>query len=191
MLASLKDYDEVAMSVLRKYSYNKKVIHGQRVANYSMRLYELLCEKNNFEESDKLVLRYASLLHDIGRFISKEKHHKHGKYLILKDQDLNSIPWNLRSDMAMLISSHRKKLDSDINAFSKEKREKLFKLVSILRVADALDLNGINESVTDMKLQRNSILIELISNNCLNENEKFDKKSELFKDLFGINIIFN
>lgn len=191
MLASLKNYDEIAMSVLRKYSYNKKVIHGQRVANYSMRLYELLCEKSEFEESDRLILRYASLLHDIGRFISKEKHHKHGKYLILKDQDLNMIPLDLRSDIAILISSHRKKVDTDVNNYSREKREKLFKLVSILRVADALDLNEINEIVTGMNVEKNSVLVQLVDNKNLIECEKFNKKSELFKELFGMNIVFN
>lgn len=122
------NYDEVALAVLRKYSYRKKVIHGQRVANYALKLYELVCENNEFAEEDRIILRYAALLHDIGTFINKKNHHKHSKYLILMDQDLNNFSQQLRTEMALLVSSHRKKLDKNVNTYSKKRNKDFISL---------------------------------------------------------------
>lgn len=183
------DYDEIALVVLRKYSYNKKVIHGQRVANYAIILYDLLRDISGFEKDDKVVLKYASLLHDIGRFINKENHHKHGKYLILKDEDLNGFPQGVRNNMALLVASHRKNLDNSINELSKEKREKLFKLISILRVADAIDLSEICDSVKNIYLDKGSVIVKIERGKYIKKENKIITKSELFEHTYGMNVI--
>ncbi len=55
--------------------------HGA-VARLATRLFDNLAPEHALKERDRLLLEVASLLHDIGLFVSLRGHHKHSLYLL-------------------------------------------------------------------------------------------------------------
>ena len=89
----------------------------------------------------------GAALHGIGHAINHDRHNRHSYYLIKNGDLLGFEPVEI--DMIALIArSHRKqagKLDSpQLGALPNEKRRIVRAMVSILRVADALDRSHLN-----------------------------------------------
>jgi exopolyphosphatase/guanosine-5'-triphosphate,3'-diphosphate pyrophosphatase len=182
--------DEDIYELLIKYDSSRRMSHLQKVRGYTNILINILIEEDNKLNSiDKNLLKYGSLLHDIGYFINKESHHKHSKYIILTDSFFDKLPSSQRNILALLVASHRKNLDKEINYYPRREQEKIIQLIAILRLADALDYgenNIIQEAYVEDKL------LYFKSKEYPNEKEikKFSTKSQLFKDTFNLDIVF-
>lgn len=182
--------DEDIFNILRKYSSSERLTHLQNVACYSDTLINLLFELYHFNESERILLRYSSLLHDIGYFINNKAHHKHSKYIILSDELLDKLPINERAILAVIVASHRKKLDKDISYYPKEKQLKIIQLIAILRLADALDFQE-DCVLEEAYIDDTSLCLKLLHSPDIKALKKLSEKSELFKDTFKLNIKFN
>src|SRR6056297_612970 len=66
--------------LLRKTNWAEA--HSRHVTNFALQLFDEFKEDLNLKETDRELLEYASLMHDIGYYISYRKHHKHALYLI-------------------------------------------------------------------------------------------------------------
>jgi exopolyphosphatase / guanosine-5'-triphosphate,3'-diphosphate pyrophosphatase len=68
-------------SLVDRYGANRQ--HAIQVCNLALHLFDSLRSLHGYGPTEKNILKGASLLHDIGQFISYSKHHKHAYYLII------------------------------------------------------------------------------------------------------------
>ena len=109
----------------------------QRVEQLALLLFE---QANELWElgSDPNLLVWASQLHELGLSVAHAQYHKHGRYLI-EHSDLLGFSRAEQSGLALLVRYHRRKLD--IGAFDDlpgEERDRLTRLVILLRLAALL-----------------------------------------------------
>ncbi|CAL68437.1 Ppx/GppA phosphatase family protein [Christiangramia forsetii] len=116
--------------------------HSTHVASMALQLFDEFKEELKLEESDRELLEYASLLHDIGYYISYRKHHKHALYLI-RHSDLRGFTEDEIDILANVARYHRrstpKKRHFLYKKLEKTLRKKVKRLSALLRVADGLD----------------------------------------------------
>ena len=90
-----------------KYQYDRQ--HSLKVSELASSLFEQLQPWHHYGPMEQEILRYAAVLHDIGRFIHPSGHHKHGQYIIM-----NSSPYGFSTNELVLMSNlvryHRKSL---------------------------------------------------------------------------------
>jgi exopolyphosphatase / guanosine-5'-triphosphate,3'-diphosphate pyrophosphatase len=124
----------------RHYHFDEN--HARHVSKFATQLFDDLHTVHAFGDRDRLLLRAAALLHDIGDFIHYSGHHKHSYYLI-QHADLMGLKPEERAIVANIARYHRKgppdPSHPNYRELSKEARGKVRGLASILRMADALD----------------------------------------------------
>ncbi|MGD0674299.1 MAG: Ppx/GppA phosphatase family protein [Polyangiaceae bacterium] len=124
----------------RRYHFDEA--HARHVCRFAAQLFDDLQRVHAFGERDRVLLRAAAMLHDIGDYVHYSGHHKHGQYLI-QHADIMGITPDERAVLANIARYHRKgPPDPSHPAYrdlSKEARGKVRGLAAILRIADALD----------------------------------------------------
>ncbi len=124
----------------RHYHFDES--HAKQVTRFAAQLFDDLHAVHAFGERDRLLLRAAGMLHDIGDFIHYSGHHKHSYYLI-QHADIMGITPEERAIVANIARYHRKgppdTSHPNYRDLSKEARGKVRGLAAILRIADALD----------------------------------------------------
>ena len=173
--------------IIEKYNVHNVVLHQKKVAFYAMELFDFMNQDCEFSIEERNFLKYSALLHDIGYFIDKEKHHKHTKYIILKEPILNKIPIDTRCLLALVASSHGKSIDESIELCSNELKLKLLKLIALLRISDALDhTHNLNISLEGIKVKNKTLKIKITGQGSEYVLKKLKKKSDLFSKVYGI-----
>ncbi|MGH9686826.1 MAG: HD domain-containing protein, partial [Candidatus Acidiferrales bacterium] len=56
--------------------------HADQVARLALSLFDQFRPLHEMGQEDRLLLEAGALLHDIGQFVSKKSHHRHGEYLV-------------------------------------------------------------------------------------------------------------
>jgi exopolyphosphatase/guanosine-5'-triphosphate,3'-diphosphate pyrophosphatase len=137
-----------------KYRYDAK--HGHNVAFLATRLFDELKSEHGLGVRDRLLLEVASLLHDVGIYVSLRGHHKHTQYLL----SVSEIFGLSRDDMAIVSNVaryHRRagpnKSHLPYMALDASARVLVNKLAAILRVANALDADHL-QKVKDVRVAR-------------------------------------
>lgn len=180
------------LSLLDRWSEMK--VHSQQVQKLSFLLFDDLKNLHGLEASDRELLGYASLLHDIGYSISYHKHHKHGAYL-LRNADLAGFSPEEVEMMASIIRLHRRNYSKDEKHFSQLSNPckiKVLKLAALLRIADGLDHSHF-ELIEDLKIEQRDqdIIIQIQSSQDI-EWEIYEalKRSDLFVDVYERKVNF-
>lgn len=114
--------------------------HARQVARLSLQLFDQLRHIGRLAGGYRLLLEAAAMLHDIGRIIAVERHHRHSHY-ILTHAHLPGFTARERELIALLARYHRKNLprSKELRHLPKRDRKVLPRLAMILRLADALD----------------------------------------------------
>jgi exopolyphosphatase/pppGpp-phosphohydrolase len=139
--------------------------HSRHVAKLSLRLFDALKKELNLSETDRELLEYAALMHDIGYHISHRKHHKHALYII-RNADLLGFKEIEIDIMANVSRYHRRSTPKArhpfYNQLSKSSKERVKKLSAILRVADGLDRSHYqNVRTLDVEITGNQTIIKI------------------------------
>lgn len=185
--AELLETQVITMS--EKYHYEKE--HCHRVAEFAQQLFELLEPLHGLGETEAILLRHATLLHDVGHFISYQGHHRHGAYLILNDMALSSYPKEQRQVVAMVIRNHRKKAAAPPGGFSKARALVTMQLSAILRLADGLDHDRAGTAaIVGAKLTRDQIQLEVSGLALDSQKEILKDKAELIKPAFNRKLVW-
>jgi len=167
--------------------------HARQVTRLSISLFDQLKSIHKLPLEDRKLLIAASMLHDIGSFISYNKHHKHSQYLI-ENSEIAGLNESDHFLVACIARYHRKSEPSlehtFFKALSKEDQKKVEVLSSLLRMADSLDRE--HQAKVDrmlIKRKETSIFIVLKGKGDLSlECWSFKKKSKLFTQLFNISV---
>lgn len=117
-------------------------VHGRQVARLAVELFDQAQSMHGLAASDRELLEYSALLHDIGEQVSVDAHHKHTAYLI----EHSGLPYFSPEEVSVLACLGRFHFRGELKtsygpygAMPRDLRERVAALVAMLRVADGLD----------------------------------------------------
>ena len=187
-------YDDVirsALSVARKYRVSLK--HALHAREISVFLFDELLGEHAMTKRCRLLLEVASLLHEIGTFVSSRAHHKHSYYLITNSE----IPGLTQEELQLVANvaryhrrSRPKPTHIEYMSLPREKRMIVNKLAALLRVADALDASR-TQQVRNIKcnISNEGMVITVPTTADLSLEERtLAMKCDLFEDIYGLQI---
>lgn len=170
--------------------------HGRKVSDLACSIFSQLSslKLHSYGEAEEELLRYASLAHDLGTFLSYTDHHKHSYYL-LRNWNLLGFDDEEIEIIASTALCHRKmsprKLDT--RKLTVASRNLVEVLSSIVRVADALDrtqMGLVREVICRYKPSDKKIVMEIYaSEDCPLEMWALESKKTLFEKTFGAGLM--
>lgn len=174
--------------------------HSKHVSNFALQLFDEFQGELGLEESDRELLEYATLMHDIGYYISYRKHHKHALYLI-RNSDLLGFKENEINIMANVARYHRKsppaKRHKRYRQLDKKSRKRIKKLSALLRIADGLDRSHY-QNVRKLEIQKEEQLVKLLITTysdpeleiwgCLRKSKLFEKITGRKVEVYAIEV---
>ena len=181
-----------AINLGRKYHIDER--HCVHVANLCMTLFDALVNEHGMNKRERMLLKAAALVHEIGMFVQASGHNLHGQYIVanseifgLKKEELDII--------GNIIRYHRgnapSPTDIDYIALQREERILVLKMASILRVADALD-RGHSRQIKRISVEKKSETVVLHTEGNLDlslELLGLEEKGSLFEEAFGYKIV--
>jgi exopolyphosphatase/guanosine-5'-triphosphate,3'-diphosphate pyrophosphatase len=185
---------EACVRLGKRYGFDQA--HGELVAKLAARIFDDMLSVHRMDERDRLLLRAAALLHDVGDYVRYDAHHKHSWYLI-QHSDVMGLTPDERAIVANVARYHRKSAPDpshpSFRDLGKEARAKVRGLAAILRIADALDrehrgkVTGVRAEV-EAKQRR---LRLTVSGDEERELEEWTvrAKSELLRDVFDLEVV--
>ncbi len=175
------------MELVRKCNWHEA--HSTHVARMALKLFDEFSHIHQLEDSDRELLEYAALMHDIGYHISHQKHHKHALYLILNSKLMGFNEEEIKI-MGHVARYHRKSVPKKSHdlfmELSEEAQKKVKALSAILRVADGLDRSHY-QNVIDFEVNHGNpveIFITTLNDPQL-EIWGASYKKELFEEMVG------
>lgn len=193
--ADLALEDEVVhFSVLLANHYRVDKAHGQQIRRLTMQLFDQLQELHGLTRHDRLLLKVAAILHEVGSYINPKKHHHHSQYIIL-----NSEIFGLsRADVevvGLLARYHRHGAPTTAEPtyalLNQTDRLRVQKLAALLRVAEAME-RAHSRRIRSFSVRPNGRRLELLVpdvGDLTLENLALRTKGALFSDIFGQDII--
>lgn len=170
--------------------------HALQVASLAEKIFDGLAPALKLGRNLRTLLSAAALLHDVGYQIAHESHHKHSLYLI-KNSELTGFSEAERQVVANVARYHSRALPKerhpDFAVLNQWDRETVWRLGSILRVADALDRSH-DGRVEDVKCvrEKDSVHIQLRSSqDCENELAVAEQKRDMFEQAFNCKLVFS
>ena len=172
----------------RRCGYREE--HAEQVAQLSLSLFDQTRELHRLGEEERSLLHAAAMLHDVGAFVSYNRHHKHSYYL-LYHADLPGFTDREREIVATIARYHRRGLPKDrheeFQRLTPEERIVVRRLAALLRVADGLD-RGHRRHVRSLKVARRGtgLQIDVVAE----ENSELEvwsarQKADLLEEVFG------
>ena len=175
-------------AVGRRYGYEEK--HSLQVAFLAERIFDDIAPIFDLKRRWRTYLSAAAILHDVGYHISHEAHHKHSLYLI-KHSEMTGFSETEKLAIANIARYHRRSMPKekhlDFMSLGEKDRAVVFRLASILRIAEGLD-HGYNSRVEDLRLTGDgeNLRLELIGKNANHADvEAVGRKKEMFEIAFG------
>ena len=108
-------------------------------------------------ELEKKLLKWASLVHEVGLSISHGHYHHHGAY-ILSNADMPGFTQQEQALLSGLVRSHRRKMTlEDLGTVSEKWQRRLLQLCLILRVAVIIHRARLDDNDIDIKATVNSM----------------------------------
>lgn len=182
------ELEAAAVALGRRHLFDEA--HARQVTRLTLRLYDALHPLHELSEVDRRILMAAAILHDVGKFVSTRKHHKHSRYLIRHAElpGLSRVEVNLAALVARYHRGSRpKKSQKGYGSLETGDRKRVKKLAALLRVGDALDRDHTQE-VREMTVVCNDeeVALHLLSDgDALLGSWSLDRKGKLFERVFG------
>lgn len=180
-----------AVALGRRYAFDEA--HARQVAKLALSLFDQLAGEHGLTESDRRILLAAALLHDIGQFISYRRHHKHSQYLIANSELPGFTPAQIEQ-IALIARYHRRADPREghevYRDLEKEDRERVSRLAALLRVADALDREHLQQ-ISEMRARVEDDELRLAiagRGDLIPEQWALKKKAQLFERLFDLDV---
>ena len=181
-----------AVALGRRFHFEEP--HGVHVARLSELLFDTLADDYDLDDRDREILVAAAILHDIGQRIAYKRHHKHSYYLI-SESELPGLDLDEVELVANVARYHRRADPSTkhppFEALSDEDRRRVTRLSAILRVADALDREHV-QNVSDLAIEIDDehMEIELEGDGDFElERWALERKKGLFEETFALDIV--
>jgi exopolyphosphatase/guanosine-5'-triphosphate,3'-diphosphate pyrophosphatase len=177
---------EEAVELGRSYDFEED--HALAVSKLSLRLFDELQPLHRMGNSERIWLRLASLLHDIGKSVTGPLHHKTSRDIIIRDA-IFPFRKRIRKMIALVARYHRGDLPKDTQKYFRrlDNDSKLCvrKLSALLRLADALDAEH-KQLVTNLtcEIRNNRVIFYLLTAD-ETDLRKVSKKADLFEQVYN------
>ena len=184
---------EACIRLGHRYGFDRA--HGELVASFAAKLFDDMKSLHGFGERERLLLRAAAVLHDIGDYVRYDGHHKHSYYLI-EHSDIMGLTPDERAIVANVARYHRKSPPDpshpNFRDLDKEVRSKVRGLAAILRIADALDrehLGKVKSLHTEIEPSKRRLSLVVTGE----EDRELEEwtvraKSELLRDVYDLDV---
>lgn len=181
-----------AYNLGKRYHFDEK--HAEFVRFTALRLFDDIKDEIGLDDSARMLLEVAALLHDIGMYIRGSDHHLHSQYIIS-----HSDIFGVNKENMIIISNiaryHRGKGPQqdavDFYSLSRLDRMAVLKLTAVLRVADALD-RGHSQRIKsfDTEFKGDSFILKLHGvQDTILEKIAMKEKADMFESIFGYKVI--
>ncbi|MCB9247510.1 MAG: hypothetical protein H6613_02710 [Ignavibacteriales bacterium] len=175
-------------------SCNYDIKHCYHVAELAKSFFHQFADVHKLPDEYVEYLTSASKLHDIGYHISHSKHHKHSQYIIVNSELLGFNENEIRAIACIARyhrKSHPKNSHEEFMMLPKKWKIVVQKLSAILRIVDALDRTH-KKLVKNIDLQTDKNKVNISVENNMKDIEielwSLDRRKELFKEVFGLEI---
>jgi exopolyphosphatase/guanosine-5'-triphosphate,3'-diphosphate pyrophosphatase len=178
------------MRLLRRLGYTGQ--HHHQVARLALRLFDQLRDRLGLDASDRDLLEYAALLHDVGHAIAHENHHLHSYYLIVHGELLGFGREEIEV-IGQVARLHNRKGQpkngsSEAVPLSRSRKNAVRAMAGILRLAEGLDRSQYGV-VQDVKVRNRGgrCLLELATGGLDAELEVWEagRRADLLERLLG------
>ena len=182
-----------AIALGAKYAFDER--HGRQVANLCLQFFKELQPEHMLPPRHRLLLHVAALIHEIGLYVNNRSHHKHSMYLIM-NSDLFGLGHHDMLMIAMVARYHRRATPQVYHegfaALDRDDRLAVSKMAAILRVADALDRNHMQQA-RDLRFAREpgqlSVWVRDVEDLTL-ERLALKEKGRMFDEVYGLDVVF-
>ncbi|MDA0282709.1 MAG: HD domain-containing protein [Planctomycetota bacterium] len=181
-----------AVDLGRKYAFDEG--HSRHVADLAGKLFDQLQLHHRLDARARVMLTLASLLHEIGNFVSISGYHKHSMYLI-QNSELFGLSLLDLQIVALIARYHRRASPRPTHLvysnLSRGDRVIVSKLASILRVADALD-RSYSQRIRDFScaVEKNRLIVTVSGIDDLSlEQIALKQTSQLFEETYGLSVL--
>ncbi len=182
--ARLARQDEAVLDVCRKYACDLE--HSRHVADLADVLFDAFLPLHGLSGEERTVLRHAALMHDIGYFIGRKGHHRHGEYLVRSDEHLADYPEDMRDLCAQVVRNHRRRVREGAKSMGRAQREALLWLSALLRVADVLDYEHEQRArVAGVRSRGRGFEVRIAGSDPLRLGERLQAKTDLLAQVAG------
>lgn len=177
---------EEAIELGKRHDFDRE--HSLEVSKFSLRLFDELQSLHRMGNSERIWLRIASLLHDVGKSVSRQFHHKASRDIIVKEADL-PFRKRVRKIIGLIARYHRSELPEDTHKYYRqlddESRQCVCRLAALLRLADALDAEH-KQLVSSLSctIRNDRVILYILTRDETNLN-KVARKADLFEKVFG------
>ena len=176
----------------RRYSYDFK--HVTQVERLALLMFDKLAKSYGMGEKERILLRGAAILHDIGKYICMRSHSAYS-YQLLMDTDIIGFSDRDKEIMALVAYYHANRIFDDGKAHTKPMSKALIpvvaKLAAILRMADAMDRSYKQKiKQCSVTIRDGQMLVAATSKEDLTLEEwTFESKSNLFEEVYGLKAV--
>lgn len=203
ILTELEGYDSLdetgdsirlssVLGVTKRFMWNGS--HAQQVAMLALSIFDQTSDLHELSYSERELLHYGALLHDVGEYISMEDHDKHSAYLV-ENSRLRGFTPDEKRILVSLVRFHRRGTPKqDFASYSQLPdglQQVVVKLVSILRLADALDRS--HEAVVsgiDVSFDKECVkIVPKVSDDFELESFGMRRKRSLFEQVFDKKVV--
>lgn len=173
--------------------YHADLAHAEQVRALSLALFDALAGRLGLTAGDRDLLEAAALLHDVGRHVAYERHHKHSYHLI-SFAELPGFSAPETRMIAAIARYHRGALPNPrhetLANLGSEERERVARLAALLRVADGLDRSrGQKVERISVESDTDRIVVRALGTGPLDvEVIRAREKADLFFRAFGLDI---
>lgn len=175
-----------AVELGRRHDFDQE--HSFAVSKFSLRLFDELQPLHRMGNSERIWLRIASLLHDAGKSVSGQFHHKASRDIIIKEANL-PFRKRVRKIVGLVARYHRGELPDETHRYYRglddESRQCVCKLAAFLRLADALDADH-KQLVSSISctIRNDRVILYILTRDETNLG-KVARKADLFEKVFG------
>lgn len=170
--------------------------HAEQVAKLALSLFDQLRPIHEMGADLRLVLEIAALLHDVGHFVNRKAHHRHGEYLIRNGEIPGLQGWR-RDMVAALVRYHNTKSEPALDhasyaALDNERRRQTRVLTSLLRIAEKLESEHA-ERIAGVDVQisgRKAIFVIRATEGTRLDLAGLQRKSGMFEKEFRLSVEF-
>ena len=124
-------------------SYHEDLGHAEHITDLALELFDALGPEHDLDDEDRELFEAASLLHNVGIFISHSAHHRHSYYIIRNSEHLTGFTEREIEIIAQVARYHRKSAPkskhADFASLSSTDKNKVRWMAAMLRVAIGLD----------------------------------------------------
>jgi len=181
---------EVILAMADKYSIGDTQTHGKIVAALALNIFDCMVAVTNLSDGWRDLLEQAALIHDIGHYINAKDHDRHTHHIIMYDALMDDIPNDTRSLLAQVAGSHRLKIRKSLKRQSAAIQGKALQVISLLRIADALDYPYLFPVKIEYFEWYDKKLVAVLGEGDLQAvGKRLEKRGRLFRKIFGYPVI--